>query len=601
MGWTSKSGEDNFQHVFDGEISDVQIFSTAFSAEEIADLHAGLAVTPSQPNPDDVVPTSPEDTAPTAEPDPEPEPEEPIVAPTPDQDFDGVDDDDDPESDGGYNVDHANVIILEGKPDVVAGRVSTLDTGEDNIDSIRVIDGPAHGNLTVNPDNTLALVLTLSEKTSDVSFSYEVTYENGSTKTFTKSVDVVPGSQDEGWAEGQFYMLEEDEDGDVVIEHGDVHRKVYVSESNDALTLNDIADLEGMSVNQITTTWLENSEYGTSEDLALETSVGMDLWHEITGNGEKTSHWLLFERGYEYNSNDLGDYMIDRNSHGESELNPMFIGAWGDGDRPVINQSLDMYKNTYSNIVIQGLKFTQAGLILNSENILIDDSTFSSDGTFAIQESAGFTFRNSAIYDTHKDNPSNGTNWENEMGDRIQGVFIRGTEGLLIEDMFIDQVGWEDGYSYDLSQDTGQAPSILSHNIYIQNTNTDVTLRDTISMQASGYGAQVRPGGFVEDNAFIGNNSGLSVVGGDYKNAGPIGHYSLVTGNLVTDAGYRDTNGRPGALSEGILNTGEDTSLVDNIVTHLADPNSNELDYKYWNHDAVDNKKDAFLRRHIGL
>ncbi len=101
-------------------------------------------------------------------------------------------------------------------------------------------------------------------------------------------------------------MLEEDENGDVIVEHGDNHREVYVSGSNDALSLNDIAALEGVSVSQITQSWLaSHSEYGSSPDMALDAEAGMRLWYGITGSGsEPSSHWLLFERGYEYD--DLG-------------------------------------------------------------------------------------------------------------------------------------------------------------------------------------------------------------------------------------------------------------------------------------------------------
>ncbi|MGF1469640.1 MAG: hypothetical protein ACFCGT_26250 [Sandaracinaceae bacterium] len=328
--------------------------------------------------------------------------------------------------------------------------------------------------------------------------------------------------------------------------------------------------------------------------MALRPDIGMDLWDEITGEGKKTSHWLLFERGYEYSEKDLGE-IIDAASHGESELNPLYVGAWGEGARPVLDAPLNMFRGDYSNIVVQGVELAGSGLIIGAENVLIDDATLTHNETFAVQESESFSIRYTAIYDVYTEDPANGRDWMDEHGDRVQGIFVRGTEHLLLEDLFIDHVGWEDGYNPDLRVDDGQAPNIYSQNIYLADTNRDVTLRDTISMRAAAYGAQIRSGGFVEDNAFIDNNSGFNLIGGDYLGKGPVGEYSLAHGNLVTSAGYRDTDqGNEGALSEGIYNVGRMTSLVDNIVAHLADPDSDELDYKYWVHDAVDSRHAAY-------
>jgi hypothetical protein len=77
-------------------------------------------------------------------------------------------------------IEHGNVLTAGQISEVSAGRVTTLEHGGDNIASIRVIEGPQFGNLTVNPDNTLALVLSHSQQTGQISFSYEVTYEDGS-------------------------------------------------------------------------------------------------------------------------------------------------------------------------------------------------------------------------------------------------------------------------------------------------------------------------------------------------------------------------------------------------------------------------------------
>ncbi len=127
---------------------------------------------------------------------------------------------------------------------------------------------------------------------------------------------------------------------------------------------------------------------------------------------------------------------------------------------------------------------------------------------------------------------------------------------------------------------------MYSHNMYIGNDNTDITLRDSISMRASSFGAQVRPGGFIEDNVFIDNNAAFATVGGDYKDAGYVGYYSLLSGNIVTSGAHKDAD-MIGAFTLGLTDDAMMTSLVDNVVAHLSNPDDpSELDYKYWINDA---------------
>ena len=79
----------------------------------------------------------------------------------------------------------------------IEGRVTTLTIDEDDIASIEVLSKGEHGNVTVNPDNTLALVLTQSGSDADISFDIRVTYTNGDIEDRTVNVDVTEGVQDE--------------------------------------------------------------------------------------------------------------------------------------------------------------------------------------------------------------------------------------------------------------------------------------------------------------------------------------------------------------------------------------------------------------------
>lgn len=461
--------------------------------------------------------------------------------------------------------------------EIMTGRVSTLMPEGDDIASIRILEGLEHGNVTVNPDNTLAVVLTQTDLTGDMAFSYEVTHNDGTTSVHDVDLDVVGGAQEGGWGTGEaHYMLETDADDRVIVDHGENHEKVYISGSSDALSLEDIAALEGLNVSDINGAWLaENGGYGASEGMALAQDAGRALWDHLTPRGSNSSNWLLLEKGYEYD--DIGR-IFGRDVGGESELNPLYLGAWGEGDRPEVSSRFYLEEGN-QNIVVQDVVFSGEVFILYGENLLFDNIKLIEEG-FAVQESDSVTIRNSEFFDIIKEAPGNGDDWDSHT-DRHHGLYADGIDGLLLEGNFFDHIAWEEGYDYNGSGSEGQPPSMYSHNMYLNARLTDVTLRDTISMEASSFGAQLRSGGFVEDNAFIDNPAGFISYGGDYNGAGAVGNYSLIADNLVTSGAHLEAK-HAGAHAMGLIDHGEMSTLVDNIVAHLADPN---------NPDELANKK----------
>jgi hypothetical protein len=198
----------------------------------------------------------------------------PVMLPTP------------PVQTGGTGTDGGSVAptaLRDETLSVMTGRVRTLTPQDDDVASVRILAQPDHGHVSVNPDNTLALVLTETRETGAMSFSYEVTHSDGSTTTREASLDVTPGLQAEGWGTGEnHYMLEVDENDRVVVEHGETHRSVYISGSEKALSLADIAAREGLSVDRITGSWLAaRPEYGSTEGMALAPDAGLRLWATV--------------------------------------------------------------------------------------------------------------------------------------------------------------------------------------------------------------------------------------------------------------------------------------------------------------------------------
>ena len=489
-----------------------------------------------------------------------------------------------PQQSGNTGGDGGDVpdLAAQGTVDVMAGRVATLSPPGSDVVSVDIVSGVQHGTLTVNPDNSFALVMTQSNFVGSQSFTYEATHTDGSVTTHTVGLNVTPGLQAGGWGTGEsHYMLATDASDRVIVEHGDNHHAVYITGGAHGLSLQDIATAEGMSVSQITGSWLANSSYGQSEALALDETAGMMLWNTVTPRGSSTSNWLMLERDYQYSN--LGR-ILDRDTNGEDPNHPLFLGAWGTGERPEVTYQFFQHQESSSNLVVQDIAFGNGVFFTNGNNVIFDNISVTGD-EMVVMGSDGVTVRNSEFVDIYGAYKTSGT-WDAHV-DRVQGIYMNYNDGALLEGNFFDHTAWADNYNPDGSTPGGQAPSMFSHNMYLDATMTDVTLRDTITMRAASFGAQVRSGGFIEDNLFLDNNAALTAVGGDYAGAGPVGQYTLMSDNVVTSGAHKDAD-LIGALTLGIRDEGELTSLVDNIVTHLADPNNpNELSYKIWTHDSI--------------
>ncbi|WP_207103079.1 hypothetical protein [Paracoccus shandongensis] len=483
-------------------------------------------------------------------------------------------------------------------------RVAQLDipesvTNGQVINSIRILEQPETGHVSVSPESGITLVMTEAERGwNKVSFAYEVTLADKSVVRVDANIDLTPAQQGNGWGLGDGYMLETDARGKLVLEHGENHRKVYVSEGQHALTMEDIATMEGTTVAEIGKTyggwgaWLaKNPEYGATQDMALTTELGMALWNNTTAF-KTTSNWLLFERGYEYPA---AARLVARGSNGESELHPQVIGAYGEGDDPVIGGMMNAFQNTSSHTVVTGLNLAGGAQALQGINMLIDNVSIGGMGG-NFQNIDGLTIRNSDIVDIIRDAPVNGAETWSPHINRAAGIYISGSEGVLLDGNLFDHNAWVEGYDWSLAATSPMPPSMYSHNLYMQADNLDVTLRDNIFLRGASFGAQVRSGGFIEDNAFIDNNAALNFMGGNYEGKGHVGNYTLLLDNLVTSAGHKRVSQAEGALSMGIDDGGKQSSLIGNIVAHLADPaNAAEIAAKGVTHFALNLNASAFF------
>ena len=491
---------------------------------------------------------------------------------TDDGDTGGGDTDDGGTGDGG-DTSEPGILLPETSVSLTAeaGRVLTINpSSNEDVSSVRILSQAEHGHVSVNPDFGLTFVASENPGDTDgTGFRYEITYANGDTKEVEIDLDFTESQQQQGWGKGEFYMLEEDRNGSLVIEHGENHRKIYATESDQGLTAAQIAKMEGIDPERVSADWLaKHPEYGATPETALSTELATDLWYKLVKDGP-SSNWLLFERGYEYH--DTGR-LVSASASGESALHPLFIGAYGEGADPIIDTKVEIYQRDSDHVVLQGLDINHF-MALQGSNMLLDDMSITRE-SMNVQSVDRFTLRNSDVFDIFHDEPVNDGDYWQPSPNRTGGAFMSGTTGILIENNVFDHNGWGDGYDYNLSADAPMPPSFYSHNLYLANNNLDVTVRDNILMRAASFGAQVRSGGVIEDNVFIDNNAAVSSLGGDYRGAGPIGNFTLYLDNLVTSAGHKRVAEKEGALSIGVDAWGRQTSLIGNIITHLADPNN---------------------------
>lgn len=276
---------------------------------------------------------------------------------------------------------------------------------------------------------------------------------------------------------------------------------------------------------------------------------------DVTGDGTLAKPYATIGRGQMALRNNFPDWLVLKSGDtfnisspigweegGRSAAEPMVFGSYGDGARPIINSgsnhALTMWGNTfansnngYNNIVVKdlhlkantwsgakagdnpvGIRVDRAGSNLLFENLYVEgyasNVVVQSVGDNPLGQNV--QVRRSVLIDAFAKR-SNDTNWNipgegtnepgYEGGSHAQGLYGSRLNGLLIEENVFDRNGWNPDVE-------GAERTIFNHNLYIQNNNQpgSVTVRGNIIANGAATGVQLRPGGVIEDNLFIGNS-----------------------------------------------------------------------------------------------
>ena len=271
--------------------------------------------------------------------------------------------------------------------------------------------------------------------------------------------------------------------------------------------------------------------------------------------------WLLLKRGDVWENQTFGQWK----KSGRAADEPMLISSYGDSPgRPWLRTGsstgfLTMGGGgsppTIDNVALVGIHFeahtyngagNAVGIrsIWQGENFLVEDCLTEGYSTgLVIAETTNFALRRSVIVDSYSTDSHS------------QGIFMSNVHGVLIEENVFDHNGW--------NEDVPEAePTIFNHNMYINATNTEVTVRGNISADASSHGLQLRPGGIAEDNLFVRNSIAAFVS----RNPDLPSAFGILRGNVVLDGKDIDDMLPRGGGLQSLPN--EDVLIENNIVAN---------------------------------
>ncbi|MFC4672049.1 hypothetical protein ACFO5X_26105, partial [Seohaeicola nanhaiensis] len=159
---------------------------------------------------------------------------------------------------------------------------------------------------------------------------------------------------------------------------------------------------------------------------------------------------------------------------------------------------------------------------------------------------------------THKNvKPApHGTNWAQagDQNDRLAGIYLSENINHIMEDIFIDQSGWADGYLPNGDGASPMLPTQFSHCIYGQHSSLWQTARRIFLSRGALNGGQFRSG-FIGLNVITMDNQWQILIsrgGGEAK-----GNYSLLDNYVGTVGGGKAFwNGTAGQLVGNVNNGG---------------------------------------------
>ena len=275
---------------------------------------------------------------------------------------------------------------------------------------------------------------------------------------------------------------------------------------------------------------------------------------------------------------------------GRSVREPMLISYYGGGERPLIKaeKPLVHVRNEHrSHLAFIGLEFYAFKHDPNSpeyvsKNGVSGISFIGSSGENLLIEDCKFNYAQMGAYTTGRGRDGNLKNFNfrrniaihswagdsyyiHELRTRVQGMYISGVEGILVEENLFDHNGWNE-------QVDSAGATMYNHNIYMstQNPGSDkIIVRGNILARASAHGLQLRSGGMVENNLFVQNAINLNV--GYHKNTSLPGSKAVVINNVFQEVRLMDSTNSSYPRTASVRGIGEITipaRIENNLFSH---------------------------------
>jgi len=273
---------------------------------------------------------------------------------------------------------------------------------------------------------------------------------------------------------------------------------------------------------------------------------------------------------------------------GRSAAEPMVVSWYGDqGNRPLIKTEKPfvwIQDQKRSNLAFVGLELyaykhdpnsadyeSESGvsgismIAATGENILIEDCKFNymQMGAYTTGHGESGTLKNLNFRRNICIHSWAGESYViHELRTRVQGMYISGVDGILIEENLFDHNGWDE-------QIKNAGATMFNHNIYMSEVNPNcdkIIVRGNILARASAHGLQLRSGGLVEDNLFVQNAINLNV--GYHKNASLPGAHGIVKNNVFQEVRLMDSTNVEYPRTASVRGIGEITipSVIENNI-----------------------------------
>ncbi len=278
---------------------------------------------------------------------------------------------------------------------------------------------------------------------------------------------------------------------------------------------------------------------------------------------DDSADWLLLKAGDTFE----GSFGVWAKS-GRTPQEPLHVGVYGEGDRPLVLTQGGTFWRGFSgtyNVRIDGIHaladarlgrsaqdivWHEAGMSLigTGGNILVHDVKLEGFTTgIVFQGFAGGVLRNVAFYRTIVNNSFG--HWDPAIGSHSQGIYADMCDNLQFVECTFDRNGWNPTL-------TDAVRTKYNHNLYIQDTCTNVVVKRSVITRGASHGLQLRPGGDVIDNLFARNALGFFVQENE----------STIIDNVVMES---DDINSYDIRGHGILvNPTVDATVANNIVTN---------------------------------